>query len=609
MSNNVSILKITFMVTFLFVICGVLLILQSETIYLSKINNSSEIANKLPQQTSLTPAEIQNIEQDEFLLIYDPSTESSVALKNNFEMTLTYMKKTYNSVPVKQIPKEIEQYKTIIILFSSLEVVDNFGYLTDYVSKGGKMFLGIRPDTDKTYERIHELIGINEFNPLYKDTTIIKVESDILINSKGLEITDRELFSNSVLDISLDKKSTVLASTDKRIPFLWSTPYGSGTFMVFNGTMLEDKMNRGIIAGALSYLNNNFIYPILNSKVVYIDDFPAPFPEGTHTLIYRHYKTNIANFFRKIWWPDMLRIAKKYDMKFTVGIIQNYNNDVDGPFNERHSEENLKLFGRDVINIGGELAVHGYNHQSLTMSQQQVEGLGYTAWKEEKDMIASLKELNKYVIEFFPDYTLKTYIPPSNVLSEEGKRAIKEAIPSVSNIASLHLDDEEEISYIQEFEYSGTYSEIPRLTSDYHYNDEVQWMIANGATLYGTFSHFIHPDDILDVNRSQNKGWPELSLSFRKMLQDVKEKYPWMESHTASQSAESLRRFQDSEVFLTQDEKNIEGFINNFQGELDFILRSDKEIVDFSGCEIKKIGSDHYFIRAESAKFTIALGA
>ncbi|MBS4196425.1 DUF2194 domain-containing protein [Lederbergia citri] len=609
MSNNVSLIKMMIMVAFVILFGGVILITQLESFHLFKMHQHSlAMANKASQESSPPPAEIQDIEQDQFLLVYDPDTELSVSLKNNVEKTLLYMKKMFASVPVKKIPNDIKEYKNIIILFPNLDLVKDFTILTDYVSHGGKMFFAIRPDIVETYESIHEMIGINESDPPYKDTFSVKIESDFLINSRGLQITDENLIWNSVLDISLKENSTVLASTDNMIPFLWSTPYGKGTFMVFNGTMLESEMNRGFIAGSLSYLNNNFIYPILNSKVVYIDDFPAPFPDGTHDLIFRDYKTNTMSFFHKVWWPDMLKMAQEYDVKYTAGIIETYNDDVDGPFNERLAEHNLKIFGRDLLKMGGELAAHGYNHQSLTLDQGQVVSLGYTAWKDEKDMVASLQELNQFVQGIFQGYTLKTYIPPSNVLSEDGKKAIKKAIPSISNIASLHLPDDEGISYIQEFEYSEEYNEIPRLTSDYHYAQEVQWIVANGATLYGVFSHFIHPDDILDEERSGNKTWHEMSSSFRKMLKDVKEKYPWMKSQTASESTESLRSFQDAKVFFLQDEKIIQGYIGHFRGELDFILRSDKKIVDSLGCEVEKIDSNHYLVHAVSPEFTIELG-
>lgn len=610
MINKINMIKIINIVAFLALFGSVVIISQLGSVHLFNLKNSPVIGGGVKKETALSPAEIQTIHQDKFLLVYDPNIKESSGLMSNFEKTLAYLKKTYTTVSVSQIPSNLHDYKNIIILTPKLESIKDFPLITNYVSDGGGVFFGIRPDADSTiYERFHGILGINEseVGTSYRDTSSIKMESDLLLKSKGLKFEDEIVFSNSVLDISLKENSKVLAVTGNQIPFIWSTPYGKGTFMVFNGTMLDHEMNRGFIAGALSYLNNNFIYPIINSKVMYIDDFPAPFPEGTNEIIYREYKMDIKSFFHMVWWPDMLKAAKEYDVKYTAGMIESYNDDVDGPFNERLSEENLKIFGRDLIQMGGELAVHGYNHQSLTMDQKQVDHLGYTAWKDKKDMVNSLKELDQFVQDVFPGHTFKTYIPPSNVLSEDGKKAIQEAIPSITNFASLLIPDDKAIAYIQEYQYSGQYYEIPRLTSDYHYHDEVQWIIANGATLYGAFSHFVHPDDILDEERNENKRWADMSANYSKMLKDVKGKYPWMKSQTASKSTESLRKYQDAQVFISESDQKVEGYINGFQGELDFVFRSDKKIADSNGCKVKKIDGDHYLIRALSSKFTIEL--
>ncbi|MCA1041526.1 DUF2194 domain-containing protein [Bacillus infantis] len=608
MGNNINLLKMIVMMSFLILFGVFLLITQSESFYRFNLKDVPAFAKDVPVEQALSEAEMQKIEQDKVLLVYDSNQKSSIMLKDNVKNTLEFMKKEYKAVPAAELPADFREYENIIILFSDLELMQDISLLKDYVFDGGKVLFAIRPDTGQTFESIHDSLGIREPEPLYLDTSSVQLKSDLLLNSKGMKIADNIFLSNSSLHVSLEKTSRILATTDREIPFLWSNPHGKGEFMVFNGTMLASSMNRGFLAGALSFLNENYMYPILNSKVVYIDDFPAPLPEGLHDAIYADYNLDTEKFFHNVWWPDMLKMAKEYDLKYTVGVIETYNNDVDGPFNERLSDNVLKIFGRELIQMGGELAVHGYNHQSLTLDQKQVDGLGYNAWKSQKDMVASLKELRHFIQEIFPGYTVKTYIPPSNVLSEEGKEAIKEAIPSISNIASLHIADDEGIAYIQEYEVSEDFNEIPRLTSNYGDHDEEKWIIANGASLYGTFSHFVHPDDILDKERSKNDGWHELKRGFLSILKDLKEKYPWMESMTASESAESLKAVHDAQVKIQQDERKIEGYINRFQGKLDFLLRSEKKLINASGCEVKKISGEHYLVRAVSPEFTIELG-
>jgi hypothetical protein len=601
--------NIIIIILFLFLFGIVIQLSRSN--YLLQLNTGNKHLNNIVAKptSALSAKEVSQLKQDKFLVIFDPSDLDSVSLKDNTVKTLDYMKKTYGVIPVAEIPKDLSSYKNVIISFSALDKVSDINILTDYAYKGGKVLFETRPEIDVLFS-IYRKMGIYEFASDFKDTTGIKMNSDLLLNAGQLKIKEK-FIGNSSLSVHLNETSKVYAYSAKGVPLplLWSTPYGKGTMMIFNGTMLSSKVNRGLIAGSLSYLNTDFIYPIMNSKVVYIDDFPAPFREGID--LYKDYKRDNATFFRDVWWPDVERAAKASDVKYTGVLIETYNdqtNQTKKPFKDRIGEENLKIFGRDLIKSGGEIGVHGYNHQSLTEDQKQVHELGYKAWNSEKDMAESLKEAKAYFNANFPNYILHTYVPPSNVLSEEGKKAIHEAIPSINVIASVYEEDADNIAYAQELEANKTFTELPRFTSGYQYSDENKWTIANTATLFGTFSHFIHPDDILDKVRSGGKSWNVLSKQYSQMLLDVKTKYPWMKSMTASESADALKVYSNSKVFISQKSNSIEVSINHFTGELDFLLRSDKPIKNTKNCDIEKVSSDHYLVHAKADKLEIQLG-
>lgn len=596
-----------FIIFFLFLFGVSLQLARSH--YIVQLNTGNAQMGQTPGKVSsaLTEAQAKKFKQDQILFVYDPHESESIDIRDNMTKTLDYMKKAYKTVPISKMPADLADYKNVVIGFSNLEEAGEMNLLMDYVAKGGRVFFAIRPELTDSFYEIYRSLGIYEAGDDYEDAEGIKMDSDLLLKSRNLTIDDDFIY-NSALAVHLDESCRVYASSIDGIPLLWSTKYGKGTIMVLNGTMLDDKLNRGIITGALSYLNEDYIYPIMNSKVVYIDDFPAPFPEGNAEYIYNDYNRSTAAFFRDIWWPDVEQIATKNDVKYTGLLIETYNNHVKPPFNDRLAKENLKIYGRDLIKSGGEIGIHGYNHQSLTLDQDQVEDLGYKAWESEQDMVASLKELQAFFHSIFPNYRLRTYVPPSNVLSETGKKAIHEAIPSIDILASLYIKDEENISYIQEYEVGKTFIELPRLTSDYHYNDENKWTIANSATLSGIFSHFIHPDDILDPDRNEGDNWAELSKQYGAMISDVKKKFPWMRAMTASESAENLKSFLNSQVYLNQQDNRIEAYINHFSGQLDFMLRSDKQIKKIAGGSFVKASDDRYIVHAVSDKLVIELG-
>ena len=159
------------------------------------------------------------------------------------------------------------------------------------------------------------------------------------------------------------------------------TNYGSGKFMVYNGTFLNSKESRGLITGGVALLNDTYIYPIMNFELLFIDDFPAPIPAGYNNKINKEYGRDINGFYRDIWWPDMLKEAKSIDASYNGAIIETYNNKVKPKFiNDSDQQKNLLSYGREVLSQGGELGLHGYNHQSLVLKGfLKEDDLGYTA--------------------------------------------------------------------------------------------------------------------------------------------------------------------------------------------------------------------------------------
>ena len=46
-------------------------------------------------------------------------------------------------------------------------------------------------------------------------------------------------------------------------------------------------------------------------------DFPSPVPSGDGTYIKRDYGLSIAEFYTKVWWPDLQKLAQKYGIRYT----------------------------------------------------------------------------------------------------------------------------------------------------------------------------------------------------------------------------------------------------------------------------------------------------
>jgi Uncharacterized protein conserved in bacteria len=547
-----------------------------------------------------------------YCIVYRSEDEASELIMRNAEQTLSYMKR--DSL-VTDLSKDAFSTEGCTAMLMATGMIDGGSLgadrLSEFVYNGGSVYFMQTLEINGFYHQLYRKLGILSFN--YPVSTMgIRLTSNVLLGEEGLE-TGEDFLYNASLPVELDNEADLLAESLEGIPLMWKRQYGEGTFIVFNGSILNLKGSRGMIAGGISLLKPDFMYPIFNSKVFYIDDFPAPIRKGLDATIYREYGLDIPTFYQQVWWPDMLKAAKKYDIIYTAVAIQTYNDQVTPPFKDPIDQErhHLIAYGREVIKSGGELGIHGYNHQSLQQNEEIAKELGYAIWPNRRHMEESIRVVLDFVKSAFPNYTLMTYVPPSNVLSREGREALKQAWPDLAVIASLYDTDYSNKAYVQEYEVAPDgIIEMPRVTSGYYDVPYYHWLEANAMTTHGVFSHFIHPDDLLDETRSRKQTWEKLYEDFSAMLSRLDKTYPWLRDMTATEAGLDMAKSLRAEVRVTRGANGLEGSVVNHDhaGPLYFVLRSDKKITRQVNCSVGRIDRNTYLVSVYDSNFSIGLG-
>jgi len=595
----------------LFVLCVLLLtvlmqISRSDLLLQWNLSKESQHTARPEIKNALTAEEMARLETESFLIIYDSRLPLSEKIKWNAEQVLTAMKKSFRGVEVGQLHMTGEHPTAIIVTLSDWTDLLRNDWIDSYVRGGGRVLFATAPENNDALFALYRKLDVLEVGG-YLDTSEVHLQTSILPGFADQTYKDQALL-NTVLRVKLGEKAIIHATAGNGLPLLWEVPYEKGSFAVFNGTILQDKVNRGLFSGAISVLIPDFIYPIMNAKVMYIDDFPAPFPQTRDPALFRDYHMDVPSFFKRVWWPDMIRLARSYDLKYTGVLIATYNDRVSPPFDwtTEVDKESLITYGRELLRDGGELGIHGYNHQSLTSQSRKSDALGYKTWNGEREMYDSLVAVRDYVHSIFPNHELHTYVPPSNTLDEEGRKALKRALPDLKNISSLYGEDPHDISYIQEYGIgSDGIIDLPRVTYGYQIGTYEKWMMANAVASVGVFSHFVHPDDILDQQRSNDASWSEMYENLEGFLRQVKERAGWLRSMTASDASDEAERWIKGKPVFEYRDNALFGYINHFTGMQYFLLRSDKKVRRLHGCEIQKIDSDVYLIKANQEKFSI----
>lgn len=552
------------------------------------------------------------------LILYSPDDEMSVKYENNLKIVLEHMRIECESLEISRTETVSYPAYDLVILASANwnEMQESMTRITDYVEKGGCFFAGMIPeDTSGQFRSIYRKLGISDFGN-YMDYSSFSFQEELIPGIQDMKFSG-EAFQDVGVSVVLEEEATVYAAAkmdNRTMPVIWSFPLQEGQVVFYNGTGISGDYWRGISAGCINALFETNLYPVINGMCLFIDDFPSPQYESDSDVVKKDYNRTVKEFYRDIWWPDMQKIAKKYEDIYTGLFIATYNNIVDPDRFSYDMTSMEEYYGSSLLKSGNEMGAHGYNHQSLTLEGGTPKSMGYTPWKNSQDMAASICELTEIADSLFPGVSFQTYVPPSNYLSAEGRIAVKQAIPELKTISGIYTNEGEEGEvYVQDFVMAEDgIAEFPRITAGMMQSDFDRFSAVSALGLYGTFSHFIHPDDIFDEERGQGQSWETLYEKYCDMIDEIHQKYSFLRSMSASDAADALKVYDEMVPHLKIEEDEIQGSVENFRGEAFFYLKTEKKPKAVDGsCLVEKIdeenGSLYYLVTVKETNFKIKL--
>lgn len=501
-------------------------------------------------------------------------------------------------------------YNTLITAFIEFEKMNTrLAEIITWVNQGGKLLIAIRPDNTLVISEFQSQLGISE-------------KENLLINSNGVEflspilpgVANRkfglDFMRHTSLPVSLNPESIIhiISADGSNVPILWETDFGQGKIVFVNTDQFIGKDSRGVISAAYSLLQDVVIYPVINSSVFFIDDFPAPVPEGFDEIIFRQFNRDIEGFYLNIWWPDMDEIRSKYKLKFSTVAIENYNYQTSPPFNYNSGQQDIfQFFGGFVLRNSGEIGYHGFNHIPFCKEKDQVNQiLDYPSWESARNMQSSILELNRFLRSMFPEQQLYVYVPVSNILCSEARGWLPNILPNLRIIASVYLPDAEVPAYVQEFsEAEDGMIEFPRITSGYFPDNYMEWATVNELGLHFVFGHFIHPDDVLDSVRSQGKLWTDMRETLDEFLLWVYSSAPGIRNLTASEGAMAVQRFVRVSPQYECDQKECRLTLDGFVDDAWFLMRTEHTPATIVNGAISPVTEGLYLVEAKARNILI----
>ena len=545
------------------------------------------------------------------ILIWDTDSTGTDG-RQEMNAILSQMRIPFVERRAKDFKKDDLKEKNIAVLsVTDLSVLgDRLTSILDWVMEGHSLLILYPPYNEESFMSIAPHLGITSVGNSMTLVEGLHFTSDIMPGSnRDLSISDPY---NSSLDVTLDDSCEVFLESTGPVetPLIWRKPLGKGTVVFDNMNFLE-KAYRGFHCAAYTLLEDECIWPVINGSTFYIDDFPSPVPEGDSQFIHKDFGMDIKNFYTHHWWKDVYNLSKKYNIRYTGLVIEDYSAQVEGVFPRNKDIQRFQYFGNMLLREGGELGYHGYNHMPLVPEKFDYIGQydSYRQWVSVDAMRDAMNELAGFCHELFPNEEFHVYVPPSNIISEEGRKLLAEDFPEIRAIASLYLPDDNDVSYSQEFTVTEDgMVQTPRIISGYVLDDYMRTAAMSELYFHCVNTHFQHPDDVLDTDRGAALGWEELFSRLTDYTEWLHRALPQMRNLTGSELTGAVQRYDGLQVRREDTERGIRLSLGGFNDEAWFYLRINNGKPDHvSGGSLSEAADGLYLVRAVSPELSITI--
>ncbi len=578
------------------VLAVALIMVQTNVRYTVRLKTLSLLPREeLIEKKNAAPAE----KEPECLLVFEEGDELSHTAREAMEEMLREMNVPYALWNAGELREEhLSGIRRVLLAVTHYQLMpDMLLPLQQWVRDGGDLMVLYPPAVNGSFMTLSGLLGIKE-NAAPARVNALRFREGFLLGGAAHDFELSDAYDSS-MGFSLTEDCRVfLESTDEYpVPVIWRRQVGEGSVVVYNSSIIEKGM-RGIQWGAYTLSGDYTVYPVINGAAFYIDDFPAPVPEGSGIYILRDYGMSIADFLTRVWWTDVYNAGRNRNILYTGLVIESYNNVVEGEYERNRDTSRFLYYGNMILRSGGEIGIHGYNHMPLVPeSFVYMEGYeSYRPWPSTKEMTRAVREVMSFTASLFPEEKLQTYVPPSNIISREGLNVL--ANEGIRSVAAVYLEGEH--GYEQEFDIDPENGIIntPRIISGYMLDPYMQLTALSELNYHLVSSHFQHPDDILDEDRGAALGWETLLKRYKGYINWLYTSVPQIRNLTGAEMAGAVQRFDLMDYTAEETDRGLELHLSNRLDSVWMMLRLNRgqEITGAEGARWTKLEGDLYLL-------------
>ncbi|SEA68014.1 hypothetical protein SAMN05216349_12239 [Oribacterium sp. KHPX15] len=545
------------------------------------------------------------------LVVFEDVDDQSNVSKTLWIPLLNQMKIPYDALDITDFRADsLKTYDKLVLAITNYQkLMGDLEIIKKWVANGGNMMIAYPPSFSGEYSNLFSILGVKDCGGSNALVECLHFPIDFMIGGTKHDFPITDPYDAS-MSYSLEDDCTVYLETSEKYPtpLIWRRNYGKGSVVVDNFGYLE-KAYRGIHSSAFSLLGDYCAYPVINGAVFYIDDFPSPVPEGDNTYIKRDYNIPVGDFYMQIWWNDLYKMAKQYGIDYTGLVIEDYSDVVSGAFPRNYETSQFLYYGNMLLDEGGEIGIHGYNHMPLVLENFDYQDKydSYVPWPTTNDIKKSLREVFDFTHKLFPNEELNVYVPPSNILSKEGRQILSEET-TTRCIASIYFPGE--MCFEQEFDISEDgMINAPRVTSGCIIDDYMKIAALSELNFHLVNSHFHHPDDVLDEDRGAKLGWKTLHNNLLEYFGWLYTSCPAIRNLTGTELSGAIERYDLIKVNREYTGTDINLNFSSFYDEAWMLVRinNGKSIHSIVHGNYTKVAENLYLVECTGDNVDIKL--
>lgn len=215
-----------------------------------------------------------------------------------------------------------------------------------------------------------------------------------------------------------------------------------------------------------------------------------------------------------------------------------------------------------------------------------------------------MNELIAFQKDVLPAATSSVYVPPSNILSQEGRKIIGEDVSQIRAIASTYMPSDSSLTYVQEFGVAADgVVEAPRIVSGGMVGDMYMRLAAvSELNMHYVSTHFMHPDDLLDEDRGAKEGWKKYYQGLENYLDWLESSAPSIRMQTGTECAAAIQRFSGLTVSMETSDDSWDLKLGNLTDQGWLMFRANNGTPGrVRGGSLTKLTGNLYLLKATNA--------